>query len=193
VPAAQSAFFLRLDTPEAAQYVFSHAIGFPPSRIMKKIFSSPIVGEIPRLKNMLESAGIVCILRNEGSSGLSPEIPLAESTPELWIEDDQRLAEALQIKADFQFTPTVAGGEWACPECGEKSESQFNSCWKCGTVRTTATPVTWIQPEPPEPPPAEAKIVEEVEGGIPCVACEKHIAIGVKNCPFCGYTQPWSS
>ncbi|MEI9863755.1 MAG: DUF2007 domain-containing protein [Limisphaerales bacterium] len=74
---------------------------------MKKIFSSPIVGEIPRLQNMLESAGIECVLRNEVSSGLSPEIPMNESTPELWIQDDQRLAEALQIKADFQSAATV--------------------------------------------------------------------------------------
>ena len=65
---------------------------------MKKIFSSPIVGEIPRLRNMLESAGITCVLRNEVAAGLSPEVPLAESTPELWIEDDNMLADALQIK-----------------------------------------------------------------------------------------------
>jgi hypothetical protein len=69
---------------------------------MKKILSSPIVGEIPRLKNMLESSGIACFVRNEISAGLSPEIPLTESTPELWIEDDDKLTEALQIKADFQ-------------------------------------------------------------------------------------------
>jgi Putative prokaryotic signal transducing protein len=74
---------------------------------MKKILSSPIVGEIPRLKNMLENAGIACFVRNEISAGLSPEIPLTESTPELWIEDDDKLTEALQIKADFQTSATM--------------------------------------------------------------------------------------
>ena len=102
---------------------------------MKRIFSSPIVGEIPRLQNMLESAGIECVLRNEVSSGLSPEIPINESTPELWIQDDQRLAEALQIKADFQSAAPVVGADWNCPECGEISGAQFTSCWKCGAIK----------------------------------------------------------
>lgn len=102
---------------------------------MKKIFSSPIIGEIPRLRNMLESAGIKCVLRNEISSGLSPEVPMAESTPELWIEDDDKLAEALQIKADFQSPATPIGDDWQCQKCGEICEPQFTSCWKCGSIR----------------------------------------------------------
>ena len=102
---------------------------------MKQIFSSPIVGEIPQLRNMLESAGIACVLRNEMSAGLSPEVPLAESTPELWIQDDQKLAEALQIKADFQASATVVGTDWKCQTCGETSEPQFTSCWKCGATK----------------------------------------------------------
>ena len=153
---------------------------------MKKIFSSPIVGEIPQLKNMLESAGIECILRNEISAGLSPEIPMAESTPELWIQDDQRLAEALQIKADFQSSTAVVGKDWRCQKCGEISEPQFSSCWKCGAVRGEQIPVKWIQREQTAPTPEEKEIVEEVEDGTPCVACEKHIAVGTKYCPFCG-------
>ena len=31
--------------------------------------------------------------------------------------------------------PKVAGRPWKCPKCGEMSESQFDSCWKCGAVR----------------------------------------------------------
>jgi len=157
---------------------------------MKKIFSSPIVGEIPQLKNMLESAGIECILRNEISAGLSPEIPMAESTPELWIQDDHRLAEALQIKADFQSAATAVGEDWKCQKCGEMSEPQFTSCWKCGAVRIAEIPVKWIQREETAPAPVKEETVEEVEGGTPCVACEKHIVVGLKLCPFCGWTQP---
>lgn len=156
---------------------------------MKKIFSSPIVGEIPRLRNMLEDAGIACVLRNEISSGLSPEIPIAESTPELWIDDDERLAEALQIKADFFQSPaTAVENEWLCQQCGEISEPQFNSCWKCGTNREAHIPVQWIQREE-ESAPEEKDIVDEVKM-VPCVACEKPIDEGEKYCPFCGWTQP---
>jgi hypothetical protein len=101
---------------------------------MKLILSSPVPGEIPRLMDMLESAGIACTLRNEVSAGLSPEIPISESTPELWIEDDQRLEEALEIKRAWQTAP-IEGSDWLCPTCGETSEPQFASCWKCGASR----------------------------------------------------------
>jgi putative signal transducing protein len=87
---------------------------------MKKILSSLIVGEIPRLKNMLENAGITCFVRNEISAGLSPEIPLTESTPELWIEDDGKLIEALQIKADFQTSATIKDLPQAASEHPQK-------------------------------------------------------------------------
>ena len=157
---------------------------------MKKIFSSPIVGEIPQLRNMLESAGIACLLRNEISAGLSPEVPMAESTPELWIQDDHRLAEALQIKADFKSSAAVVGKDWQCQKCDEISESQFTSCWKCGAIRAAQIPVKWIEREKTEPAPEEKELVEEVENGTPCVACEKRIAVGSKFCPFCGWTQP---
>jgi Putative prokaryotic signal transducing protein len=158
---------------------------------VKKIYSSPIFGEIPRLRNMLESAGIACILRNEISSGLSPEIPVSESTPELWIEDDQRLTEALQIKADFQSPETAVGNDWQCQKCGEISEAQFTSCWKCGAIREGQIPVKWIRREQTAPTADTKDIVEEVENGVPCVACEKQITVGLKYCPFCGWTQPW--
>jgi hypothetical protein len=49
-----------------------------------------------------------------------------------------------------------------------------------------------VEPSSEQPPPEADKkeIVEEVKDGIPCVACEKRIAVGSKNCPFCGWTQP---
>lgn len=103
---------------------------------MKIILSSPIPGEIAQLKFMLESAGIACFTRNEISAGLSPEIPLSESTPELWIQDDDHLAGALEIKRVWKTSAPTGGSAWVCPNCGETSEAQFSSCWKCGAVRT---------------------------------------------------------
>jgi RNA polymerase subunit RPABC4/transcription elongation factor Spt4 len=157
---------------------------------MKKILSSPIVGEIPQLRNMLEGVGIACILRNEVSAGLSPEVPLPESTPELWIQDDDRLAEALQIKADFQSSTTVVGEDWQCQKCGEISEAQFTSCWKCGGLRAEHNPIKLTPRAETAPAPDTKEIVEEIEGGAPCVACGKRIADRTKYCPFCGWTQP---
>jgi hypothetical protein len=31
--------------------------------------------------------------------------------------------------------PKVEGRPWKCPRCGETSEPQFDSCWKCGADR----------------------------------------------------------
>jgi hypothetical protein len=104
---------------------------------MKIILSSPIVGEIAQLKSMLVDAGIACFTRNEISAGLSGEIPLTECTPELWIQEDDRLAEAIEIKRVWRSAAPVVGGRWICPACGETSEPQFTSCWKCGAARPT--------------------------------------------------------
>jgi hypothetical protein len=76
---------------------------------------------------------IACFIKNELSTYLSGDIAMSGVTPELWIEDDARLAEAEQIKKDWQIP--VTGTAWTCPKCGEKQEPQFTSCWKCGTPR----------------------------------------------------------
>jgi hypothetical protein len=101
---------------------------------MKLIFTSADLVLVSELKDMLEAAGIACFLNNEVSSTLAGGVPMAEAMPELWIDDDSREAEALQIKNDW-LTPQPQGIAWTCPKCGEKSESQFTSCWKCGTAK----------------------------------------------------------
>lgn len=102
---------------------------------MKIIFSSPNLVEVSELKDMLDAAGIECGINNEASSKLTGGIPMSETMPELWIEDDSRLAEAMQIKQDWLSPKTPTAPPWICPKCGEKLEPQFTSCWKCGTAR----------------------------------------------------------
>ncbi|HEV2455527.1 MAG TPA: DUF2007 domain-containing protein [Verrucomicrobiae bacterium] len=101
---------------------------------MKLIFTSADLVTVSELKDMLNSAGIACFINNEVSSTLSGGIPQGECMPELWIEDDSRETEAVQIKKDW-LAPRAAGTTWTCPKCGEQLESQFTSCWKCGTAR----------------------------------------------------------
>jgi hypothetical protein len=102
---------------------------------MKIIFSSPNLIEVTQLKDRLEEAGIASFIRNEISSGLSPDIPMNESMPELWIESDGKLEEARQVKRDWLAPVKVTGSPWRCPACGEKLEPQFTSCWKCGATK----------------------------------------------------------
>lgn len=102
---------------------------------MKLIYSSPDLAAVAHLKDLLESAGMACFIQNEVAARLFPEVPLSEAMPELWIDDDARLAEALEIKKDYLAPTPIAGPLWTCPQCGEKLEPQFTSCWKCGAAR----------------------------------------------------------
>lgn len=102
---------------------------------MKRILSSPNPVEVTHLKSVLEDAGIACLVRNEVSAALLGEIPLNEATPELWIENDENLNEALRLKEEWQAAPSVSGGSWVCGKCGETSDPQFTSCWKCGAPK----------------------------------------------------------
>ncbi len=101
---------------------------------MKRIFTSPDLVTASELKDMFEAAGIACFINNEVSSTLAGGIPQVETFPELWIEDDSREPEALQIIKEWR-TPQTHATAWTCPNCGEKLEPQFTSCWKCGTKR----------------------------------------------------------
>jgi rubrerythrin len=98
---------------------------------MKLIRASAVPGVLERMQAALESEGIPCQMRNELTAGLSPEIPLSESMPELWIVEDDMLHRALQVIEAIKSAPSTEGGSWTCPECGEVLEPQFSSCWKC--------------------------------------------------------------
>jgi len=102
---------------------------------MKLIFSSIDLVRVSELKGIIETAGIACFLGNEAATKLAGGVPLGETLAELWIEDDSRLDEALQIKQDWESPQADNGTPWTCPKCGEKLESQFTSCWKCGTKK----------------------------------------------------------
>jgi hypothetical protein len=81
----------------------------------------------------LRAAGIRCEVRNTTLSGALGEIPFLECAPQLWLidaGDEARATEVLQ-----QLRRPLPGGGWRCTECGEESESQFGSCWKCGANR----------------------------------------------------------
>ncbi|HUA65470.1 MAG TPA: DUF2007 domain-containing protein [Alphaproteobacteria bacterium] len=101
---------------------------------MKRIFTAADLVTVSELKQMLEAAGIACFINNEVSSTLAGGIPQVETFPELWIEDDSREGEALQIKKEWE-SPQTQGAPWTCPKCGEKLDPQFTSCWKCGTKK----------------------------------------------------------
>ena len=94
--------------------------------------------EIAHLRNLLESEGIACMVRNERLAGALGEIPFVECWPELWVRQP---GEALRARGliDAALRPVEAEEPWQCPGCGEQIEPQFAQCWRCAGV--PATPV----------------------------------------------------
>jgi hypothetical protein len=108
---------------------------------MKRLFTSSDLIQVNQLRDMLESEGIACVIKNEILGGLAPEVPFTETFPELWIQNDSDLTRANMIKADWKRPAEIAGGLWNCPNCGEQLDPQFSSCWKCGTAKAADSAV----------------------------------------------------
>jgi hypothetical protein len=66
---------------------------------MKLLFSSPDAVQIGLFRSRLETAGIVCEMRNEH---LSPAMPGAPFDPELWVLDDAQFTEASELLAAWR-------------------------------------------------------------------------------------------
>ena len=82
---------------------------------MKQIYSSNNLQYCLFLKEILESEGIQCMIRNEYLSNLAGELPVEQTWPELFILDDSDILKAEKIlaenKASFNEMPSF------CPKC----------------------------------------------------------------------------
>jgi hypothetical protein len=81
----------------------------------------------------LRAAGIRCEVRNTTLSGAMGEIPFLECAPQVWLLNEGDETQAREILRQLRLP--VVGASWHCAECGEDSEPQFGSCWKCGAER----------------------------------------------------------
>ncbi|MEI6537213.1 MAG: DUF2007 domain-containing protein [Verrucomicrobiaceae bacterium] len=102
---------------------------------MKKVFSSMDSAEIGMLKTVLDEAGIVSFVRNDAVSRVLPGVLFQ---PELCVIDDADYAKARELCEDWRHPAAATSGSWTCAQCGERSEGQFTSCWKCGTEKPAA-------------------------------------------------------
>ncbi len=103
---------------------------------MKKVFSNQDFLLIGHLKNVLETFGIECTIKNMYLASAVGEIPPIECWPELWVLDDSKYEEALTVLKRNQATLDLIKDPWKCGSCGEDIEGQFSECWNCGESRT---------------------------------------------------------
>jgi Putative prokaryotic signal transducing protein len=102
---------------------------------MKRVFRAATLIQVAHARNLLLTAGIQSELRNQYLSGALGDLPMLETWPQLFVEDDDESA-ALRALARAAAAPT--GTPWTCQQCGERSEPQFTNCWNCGAAAQTA-------------------------------------------------------
>jgi len=102
---------------------------------VKPLFVSLKLHEIHHLKNLLQSAGIRCHIRNEALSTLAGEVPFTEVAMRLEIEDESDRPRAEAVLREMKSRARPATETWPCPRCGERLEAQFTACWNCGAER----------------------------------------------------------
>jgi len=100
---------------------------------MRKVHTAESMVEVAHLRNILESAGIACLVRNERLGGAMGEIPFVECWPELWVREPRQALRARGL-IDEALAPAAQGEPWSCPGCGERVEPQFAQCWRCACV-----------------------------------------------------------
>ncbi len=102
---------------------------------MKTVYSSLNLVEVHHLKNLLQSAGIRCRIRNEELVRLAGEIPFPECALQLVVERAEDHSAAELVVRDFLRPQPQTTQPWRCHGCGEMIEGQFTACWKCGGNR----------------------------------------------------------
>jgi Putative prokaryotic signal transducing protein len=97
---------------------------------LKRVFRAASLIQVAHARNLLLTAGIQSELRNQYLAGALGDLPMLETWPQLYVDDDDEQP-ALRALARIDSAPT--GAPWICPGCGESLEPQFTSCWRCGT------------------------------------------------------------
>jgi hypothetical protein len=97
---------------------------------VKKVYTNENHLLVGNARGLLEAQGIAVSMRNEYVSGVTGEVPVFETWPELWVVHDSDYERACEIiNAAFTDTP---GEPWQCAGCGEKNAASFEFCWHCG-------------------------------------------------------------
>jgi len=102
---------------------------------MKKLYTAPSAPTISHLKNLLESGGIKCVVKNVYLSSAVGEIPPIECWPELWVVDESRHAEAEEVVSRTLAPLRPVSKRWTCRKCAREVEGHFSECWNCGERR----------------------------------------------------------
>ena len=87
---------------------------------------------VSQFRDLVESAGIPTMLRNEHTSHGVIEVPIPEFYPNLCVLNDDDYAEAWEIiNKVIQSEKTNPGDDLICGHCGERNPGNFGECFNC--------------------------------------------------------------
>ena len=106
---------------------------------LKRIYVAANAVEAHMLKDLLAQEAIEAVVRGDDFVPLQGgSLFRMETRPSVWVLDDERLARARELAAEFGGggLPAERRPEtWRC-RCGETIEAQFSECWSCGRARS---------------------------------------------------------
>jgi hypothetical protein len=107
---------------------------------MKRVWSGSSLPDTAHFGNLLEHAGVACIIKNRELGGGIGDLPVFDCAPEIWVLDDGDAERAAALIRDSVRQATSAA-PWHCPQCGEDNEPQFAACWSCGRDHSHTGPI----------------------------------------------------
>jgi len=112
---------------------------------MKRVIATPAGAELEMLRNILQQAGTPCVIRNEELASLLGTAPF---NAELWVERDEDFWKAHALYEAWCQPGIETVQIWTCLACGQPLDTQFDSCWQCGTHRSpgeSTLPTSWAE------------------------------------------------
>jgi hypothetical protein len=101
---------------------------------MKRVWSGSSLPDTTHFKNLLEHAGIGCLIKNRELGGGLGDLPILDCSPELWVLDDEHAGRAAALIRESVVPAARAAAPWRCRRCGEDNEAQFAACFNCGSA-----------------------------------------------------------
>ena len=117
--------------PTASPSVRHLTLAIKLESFLRKVHTADSILEIAHLRNVLETDGIACVIRNDRLAGALGEIPFVECWPELWVVENVYLLKARELIAAAQSAGPARTDAWICERCGEHQDAQFDECWRC--------------------------------------------------------------
>jgi hypothetical protein len=106
----------------------------PKGHGVKRIWSGSSLHDTTHFKNLLDQAGIGCMIKNRELGGALGDLPVLDCGPELWVLRDEDEPRAAALLRETVVNLERSAPPWRCARCGEVNEAQFAACFNCGNA-----------------------------------------------------------